>query len=285
MGDYLKRNHPGYLFTAPEKTINDHTLIKTVAGEYFRLFSFTENSHSVDVVETPEQAYKAAALFGGFTKRLAGLATEQLQITLPHFHDLSLRHNQFTDAVKQGNPDRIKESAVLIKAATENAGIVTTYKNLVAKSILKTRPTHHDTKISNVLFDDKGNGLCVIDLDTVMPGYFISDTGDMLRTMLSPVSEEETDMTKLEIRDEFYKAIYAGYLDEMRGELGEEEKKQFFYSGMYMLYMQGLRFLTDYLNNDIYYGASYPGHNFYRAKNQFTMLRLLQEKQTHLQRI
>lgn len=278
IAEYLKNNYPGYLFPGPLKNISGNTLTVTNSDEYFRLLPFVKNSHAVDVVETPEQAYKAAALFGGFTKRLTGLPPTSLKITLPHFHDLTLRYNQFKQSITEGNKERIAESADIIQQANENAYIVTAYEALQKKGILRIWATHHDTKISNVLFDDAGRGLCVIDFDTVMPGYFISDTGDMLRTMLSPVGEEEKDFKEIEVRDDFYQAIYNGYMDARKDEMDKEEQQQFFFSGLYMIYMQGLRFLTDHINNDIYYGAAYPGHNFNRAKNQFTLLKRLQEK-------
>ncbi|HYK56947.1 MAG TPA: aminoglycoside phosphotransferase family protein, partial [Flavisolibacter sp.] len=140
-------------------------------------------------------------------------------------------------------------------------------------------------KISNVLFDSEGKGICVIDLDTVMPGYFISDVGDMMRTYLSPVSEEETDFSKIIIREEFYKAIVQGYYSEMKEELTETEKQYFFYAGKFMIYMQALRFLTDHINDDVYYGAKYEGHNFARAHNQVILLQQLIRKQDRLHNI
>jgi hypothetical protein len=116
----------------------------------------------------------------------------------------------------------------------------------------------------------------------VMPGYFISDVGDMMRTYLSPVSEEETDFSKIRVRKDFYKAIVEGYYSEMREELTATEKNAFFYAGTFMIYMQALRFLTDYLNNDVYYGAKYAEHNFNRAQNQIVLLERLLENQSDL---
>jgi Ser/Thr protein kinase RdoA (MazF antagonist) len=157
----------------------------------------------------------------------------------------------------------------------QNKSIVDEYE--VCKTRLKTRCTHHDTKISNVLFDEFNKGLCVIDLDTVMPGYFISDVGDMMRTYLCPVSEEEKDFSKITVRKDFYDAIVNGYLSEMGAELSDIEKIYFHDAGKFMIYMQAIRFLTDHLNDDIYYGAKYPGHNFIRAGNQITLLQRLME--------
>lgn len=283
--EYLQQYYPNYLFAAPEKTLSGNTMIDTGTGEYYRMFPFVPGSHSVDVVATPEQAYEAALMFGGFTRRLAGLHTDKLRVTLPRFHDLPFRYAQFQQSIKEGSTNRIKQAANLVKVVTANATIVSTYEKMQAARLLRIRPTHHDTKISNVLFDAQEKGLCVIDLDTVMPGYFISDTGDMLRTMLCPVSEEEIDLTRIEVRDEYYRAIYTGYMEAMNAELDETERHQFFYSGIYMLYMQGLRFLTDYFNDDIYYKSQYPEHNFNRAKNEFTLLQRLQEKEKKYQKI
>ena len=150
--------------------------------------------------------------------------------------------------------------------------ILQTYTHLVTDSGMPLRVIHHDTKISNILFDDQQNGLCVIDLDTVMPGYYLSDVGDMMRTYLSPANEEEADFSKIHIRENFFSAVCKGYLSEMGNVLSETEKKYFIFSGELMIYMQAIRFLTDFLNNDVYYGTKYPGHNLNRARNQFTLL-------------
>ncbi len=130
------------------------------------------------------------------------------------------------------------------------------------------------------MFDRGYKGLCVIDLDTVMPGYFFSDVGDMMRTYLCPVSEEEKDLSKITVRKDFYEALVNGYRDAMKDELSEEESKSFLFSGKFMIYMQSLRFLTDYLNNDVYYGSKYEGHNFVRAGNQLVLLEKLEELST-----
>ncbi len=272
--NYLKEHFPVYLFVSPCKTVNGNDLVITGEG-YFRMFPFINNTRTIDVVETPQQAYEAAKQFARFTKLLKGFNASDLKITLPHFHDLSLRYKQFDEALKNGNPERIAQSKNLIDAIKQNKAIVDEYETCKAR--LKIRVTHHDTKISNVLFDEDDKGLCVIDLDTVMPGYFISDVGDMMRTYVCPVSEEEKDPLKISIRKEFYSAIVEGYLSEMGAELSEVEKNYLHFAGKFMIYMQALRFLTDHLNDDIYYGAKYKGHNFVRAANQLTLLQRLIE--------
>lgn len=285
IGNYLSKHHPGYLFVTPEKTLQQEDMLFINKEGYFRLFPFVAGSHTIDVVSTSSQAYEAAKQFGRFTKLLNGFNCEQLQITLPDFHNLPLRYQQFEKAVAEGNAERIQKTAATIAFLKEHRTIVAVSERIEKNSAFKKRVTHHDTKISNVLFDENDKGLCVIDLDTVMPGYFISDVGDMMRTYLSPVSEEETDFNKIEIRDDYFKAIAEGYLQEMNDELSADEKAHFVYAGKFMIYMQALRFLTDYLNNDVYYGSKYDGHNFMRAKNQVVLLQRLIEKEEQLSKM
>jgi Ser/Thr protein kinase RdoA (MazF antagonist) len=282
---YLKKHHPKYKFVAPISSREGDEMIYLKGEGFFRLFPFVSGSHSKDVVETPLQAYEAALQFGRFTSLLTGLDVNQLKITIPGFHDLSLRHEQFLCALENGNKKRIIQSRKSIDVLKEHVDIVEAYAEICRNPEFKLRVTHHDTKISNVLFDSEGKGICVIDLDTVMPGYFISDVGDMMRTYLSPVSEEEKDFSKIEIRDEFYEAIVQGYYDEMKDELTSTEKKYFFYAGKFMIYMQAIRFLTDYFNDDVYYSTRYPDQNYVRANNQLVLLQRLNEKEKKLSTI
>ena len=180
---------------------------------------------------------------------------------------------------------RIKESEDAILIIHENRNILEQYEKIKSNPDFKLRVTHHDTKISNVLFDENDNGLCVIDLDTVMPGFFISDVGDMMRTFLSPASEEEKELDKIIVREDFFRAILEGYLSEMKNELSKEEIAHFVYAGKFMVYMQAIRFLTDYINDDVYYGARYTGHNLVRALNQITLLKRLTEKEQRFDQI
>ena len=278
---YLKKHHPEYKFTEPVAALNGETLVHKEKG-YYRMFVFIENSHTIDVVETAEQAYEAAAQFGRFTSVFNGIDVHNLKITIPDFHNLSLRYQQFLVAIENGNPGRKRAANSLISTLRDHSSIVARYERISTGDNFLKRVTHHDTKISNVLFDENDRGICVIDLDTVMPGYFISDVGDMMRTYLSPVSEEETDFSRIEIREDFYVSIVNGYYSEMKDVLTDAERQHFFYAGCFMIYMQALRFLTDYLNNDIYYGEKYPDHNLVRAGNQAALLQHLLEKQHRL---
>jgi thiamine kinase-like enzyme len=284
IGDFLAKNHPGYLFASPCKTISGTDMVINNEG-FFRLFPFIKNSHTTDVVNSPFQAYEAARQFGRFTNLLLGFPVEKLKFTIPDFHNLTLRYSQFESALQQGNKQRIKDASPIISFLKEQYGIVSISEQINLNPGFKKRVTHHDTKISNVLFDDNEHGLCVIDLDTVMPGYFISDVGDMMRTYLSPVSDEEKDFSKIEIRDDYFKEIVDGYLGEMEKDVTAIEKKHMVYSGRFIIYMQALRYLTDYLNNDIYYVSKYEGHNLIRATNQVTLLKKIIEKEKFLQEI
>jgi Ser/Thr protein kinase RdoA (MazF antagonist) len=268
---YLSKTHPEYLFVSPLPALSGHSLIETSEG-YFRLFPFVENSHALNVLNKKEEAYEGAKQFGRFSKLLNDFDVKQLHITLPDFHNLTLRFDQFAAAVENASAARKEKSEDLISFIMAHADIVTTYKNIAERNEIPQRVIHHDTKINNVLFDQQNKGICVIDLDTVMPGYFISDVGDIMRTYLSSANEEETDLTKINVRKDFFKAIYDGYMEEMGDVLTSAEKSYFIYAGKFLIYMQAIRFITDYLQNDIYYGAKYEDHNLDRTKNQVTLL-------------
>jgi Ser/Thr protein kinase RdoA (MazF antagonist) len=282
---YLKEHSPGYLFVAPLPTLNNEDIFYADNHGYFRLLPFINGSHTLNVVTKPEQAFEAAFQFGKFTRLLSGFKATNLHITIPDFHNLSLRFQQFEDALKNGNESRIKQSKELIDNIKAHLGILTAFKKIQTSGQVKQRVMHHDTKISNVLFNQEGKGICIIDLDTLMPGYFISDVGDMLRTYLSPANEEEKDFSAIEVRDEVFRAIVNGYVNTMGGELTVEEQSLILYSGQFLIYMQAIRFLTDYINNDIYYGARYEEHNFTRAGNQLSLLKNLEDKAKVFQEI
>lgn len=277
IGEYLAVHAPEYLFVLPVSTVLGEELVHDETG-YYRLMPFIRNSRTYVVASSPEIAREAAREFGCFTRMLSGFDASRLKITLPDFHNLTLRYRQFEESLETGNRERISEASVEIQIVRNNKQIVAVFERIAKDPTFKKRVTHHDTKISNVLFDDKNHGLCVIDLDTTMAGYFISDVGDMMRTYLCPLSEEEKALADIQVRDEYFTAIANGYLEEMLDELSPAEIGHFVYSGEYMIYMQAVRFLTDYFNNDVYYGAKYEGHNLLRARNQLALLQCYQEK-------
>lgn len=272
IAQYLNQYFPEYLFAAPIKTVDYQEMIFIEGEGYFRLFPFITGTHTCTVVRTAEMAFEAAAQFGRFTKLLSGFNQSKLIETIPDFHNLTLRYNQFIKSIETAEAGRKEEAGEWIEKLKQHYNIVSEFLKLTQNPEFKKRVTHHDTKISNVLFNNEEKGVCVIDLDTIMPGYFISDVGDMMRTYLCAVSEEERDFKRISVRKEFFTAILEGYLSEMGSELSATEKELFFYSGKFSIYMQALRFLTDYLNNDVYYSEAYPGQNITRAINQIVLL-------------
>ena len=267
-------HHPEAAFVHPVASPGGATQYRHPAsGRYFRIFPFVTNTVSHDTVSDADTAFEAARQFGLFARRLSCLPLEAIRPSIPRFHDLDLRVAQFERSLGAGNRNRITASVGLIEQARANLGIAGAYRAALASGALRPRLMHHDTKISNVLFDARtGKGICVVDLDTVMPGTLLSDVGDMLRTYLCPVDENHRDSSDIMIRPEIYTAIEAGYLDGMGDVLTGGERALFDFSGKFMIFMQALRFLTDHLNDDVYYGAAYPGQNRDRAANQLTLL-------------
>lgn len=270
--NYLSKAKPEYLFISPIATLNGDSLVH-IDARYYRMFPFVEGSKSLNALKSADEAYEAAKQFAKFSKILADFEVTKLNITIPDFHNLSLRYDQYTAACRQAPADRLFQAKDCIAFINEQQEIVHTYFQISNDVNIPLRVIHHDTKISNVLFDNQAKGLCVIDLDTVMPGYFFSDVGDMMRTYLCGATEEETDFEKITIRKDFFTAVYRGYMEEMGDVLTLQEKQHFFNSGKFIIYMQGIRFLTDFLQNDCYYGAKYEGHNLNRATNQIVLLR------------
>lgn len=285
ISSFLTMHSPDYLFVSPIAATSGEYLVQNSSGDFYRLMPFVAGSHTIDTVSTRQEAYEAAKQFGRFTSLLSGFDTDELHYTLPDFHNLELRFEQFEAAYKQASTDRLAEAAQSIKDAFSHHDFVRTYQSIKGNRNIPLRVIHHDTKISNVLFDEDGKGLCVIDLDTVMPGYFISDVGDMMRTYLSPVNEEEKDLGKISIREDYFAAVMEGYFSEMAKELTPAEKELCLYAGKFMIYMQALRFLTDFLNGDTYYATSYPKQNLVRAQNQFTLLNRYLEAEENLSQI
>lgn len=271
ISSFLQANYPHYFFVKPVETKRGSQMLQW-ENAYYRVFPFVYGSITFPVLQNASQAFEAAHAFGTFTKNMELFNAANLHITLPDFHNVALRQLQFNEALKTGNPGRISACKMMISEIEKYQDITARYQSIAQSDQFLKRVTHHDTKISNVLFDEKDKAICIIDLDTVMPGYFISDVGDMMRTYLCPVSEEEKDTHKIGIRYEYYEAIREGYMSQMHSLLTPFEREHFFYAGKFLIYMQALRFLTDYLLNDRYYGATYPDQNKVRAHNQLVLL-------------
>ena len=277
--DHLKKHHPEYLFLGSIKTNGNQEMEYDDEGFPWRLFPFIEDTFTMDSVDTAEQAFSAAQEFARLTKNLNGVNVTDFEPTLDRFHDLSWRYEQFENALSNAFPERIEKAKNAIEQASRFAYLVDEYETLIASGDLVPRVMHNDTKINNILFNKNTNkAVCVIDLDTLMPGYFIYDVGDMIRTFVSPVSEEERDLSKIKIRESILTTLIEGYLSQMGDVLTEKEKTLIPFGGMMMVYMMGLRFLADFLNGDVYYHTTYPGQNLVRAINQLYFLDLLAKR-------
>jgi len=269
---HLKKENSNTILPAPLRT-KDNQQYSLLDSKFYRLIPFVENSHSIDRCTVPDEAYEAAKQFANFTFSFNTFDVRKLKPTIIDFHNLKFRWEQFRDALVNGNPERIKQSTQYICSLEDDFEIVSFYEKVQSAGSFLSRVTHHDTKISNVLFDEHQKGICVIDLDTVMPGYFISDLGDMFRTYLSSANEEEIDFHLVEARKDYYQAIIEGYKEKMADIMTADEINHLNYAGEFMIYMQALRFMTDYLNNDTYYNISYPENNLNRTINQLKLLK------------
>ncbi len=265
---------------------NEKSYVIDAENSYWRLYNFISHSKSVEVLEHQSQAFEAAKSYAQFQRNLLDLNPLDFYETIPDFHNLEYRFRQFEKALKEdvlGRAERVKSEIDFVIA---RASISTQVKELFNAQKIPHRITHNDTKLNNVLLDDKsGKGVCVIDLDTVMPGSVLFDFGDMIRTFTSPVAEDEKDTQKVVLRVEIFEEICRGYLSVLANDLTRSEKDNLVLGAKYMILMIGLRFLTDYLQGDTYYKTKYADHNLVRANNQFALLSDLEIKEEELNRI
>jgi thiamine kinase-like enzyme len=232
----------------------------------------------IGIAETTEQAKTTAKTFAEFTLAFQDLDAELLKETIPDFHNLSFRYKQFEDALKSGQKEKIQKATPLIEELKQRNRYANFYVIITESEEFPKRVMHHDAKIANILFSkETGEVICPVDFDTTMPGYFFSDLGDMIRSMACSLDENSTDFENISIRKDFYSAIIDGYLSVIEKQLTPSEKKYIHYAGILIIYMQALRFITDYLNGNIYYKTNYPEQNFDRAKNQLALLKKLEE--------
>jgi len=266
------------LVPAPVLTINKKLFWTDEDGNFWRATTFIKDSFSPSLPKNTEQAYLSAKCFATFTNALAGLDASQLNIIIPRFHDLAWRYFQFEEAIKNAHISRLLKSTHLIAEIRQRKNLVDFYTNITSDPGYKSRVMHHDCKISNILFDkETGKVICPVDLDTVMPGLFFSDIGDMFRTMSSTVEENSTRWEEIEVRKDFYKAIVKGYLEGIGNAFTTEELHHVHHAGLLMTYMQCTRFVTDFLNNDTYYKTTYPEQNLNRGLNQYILLERLEK--------
>ncbi|AWW00129.1 phosphotransferase enzyme family protein [Arcticibacterium luteifluviistationis] len=275
--EHLAKHNPDYLFLASIPTLENKNVFFD-GSHYWRLTKFVANSNTIDIVENPEAAHEAAKAFGELGKHLNGISIENFEESIVNFHNLDFRFEEFKTALENGLEDRKKHATAIIDFYLANDSILKVYNEFISQNTLPKRVQHHDTKINNVLLDKTSfKALAICDLDTLMPGYFISDLGDMVRTYTSSENEDSTNWDEVKLRPAYYEALIKGYLSEIETVLSPSEKANLHYAGQFMIYMQGLRFLSDYLQGDTYYPVKYDLHNFDRAKNQMLLLESLQQ--------
>jgi Ser/Thr protein kinase RdoA (MazF antagonist) len=263
---------------APVAASNGEWLLKDSKGAYWRATEYIANSYSPDGTDDARTAYNTGACFGRFTRSLAGIDLSQLQVLLADFHDLAYRYQQFEDVVANAIGMRLMRATHVIAELRQRKYLVDFYTSIKNNPAYPLRLMHHDCKISNILFDKNTKDvICPIDLDTIMPGKYFSDLGDMIRTMASTVDENSREWEHIDIKPDYYNAVVQGYLDGIGDELTPEEKENIHKSGLLMTYMQTLRFVTDFLMGDVYYRVSDPEHNLNRALNQLILLEKLED--------
>lgn len=267
-----------FIVPKPLKFLDATKLFCDSHERYWRIFDFIDGAQTFHTATNSIQARTVAQVFGSITSGFEFFDLNGLYSTIPGFHDLSLRFRQFKQSLHTKNYDRLLKSAPLIRELKARERYANFFDVITESAEFPKRVMHHDAKISNILFDeDSGKVICPVDFDTVMPGYFFSDLGDMIRSMAGSHDENSTEYDAIHIRSDFYKSIFDGYIGVMNKFLTTAEKKYIHFSGIIMIFMQSLRFLTDYLNGDIYYKINYPEQNFDRAMNQLTLLQRLEE--------
>lgn len=256
------------------------------AGGWWRCYLFIEGASTHDVIETPRQAGEASRAFGEFQKLLVDLPGGRLHETIPDFHHTRRRFEALQRARRADLHGRAAEARAELEFAAAREPLVDMLLDLQARGDLPERITHNDTKLNNVMIDDTTQtGLCVIDLDTVMPGLALYDFGDMVRSATNSAAEDERDMAKVHSRLAIFEALVEGYLAAARPFLNRAEIGCLALSGRLITFEIGLRFLTDFLEGDVYFKTRRPGHNLDRARNQFALLRSMEDQQTAMEAI
>ena len=242
-------------------------------GMYWRTYVFVDNVISYDRVPDEKTAYNLGKGIGNFQSELSDFDSSVLNIVIPHFHDMRLRYKQLQDAMKKDTRNRLRYVQTEVSFLLDNKERGEQIWDAFEKGIVPSRVTHNDTKINNVLFSEEtGEAACVIDLDTIMPGTILFDTGDMIRTACSTADEDERNTEKMKFSVPLYKALIKGYMESAGSFLTDEEKSLIKESGRTITQIMAVRFLTDYLAGDTYYKIAYEDHNLVRARTQIALM-------------
>ncbi len=254
-------------------------------GQYWRLYTFIDNAHSYNVVENTEIAHEGGKAFGLFMSLLADLPAEGLTETIPDFHNLEKRLATFDKSVEADTVNRVKDVSTEIEFVRARTKQMLTIPSLIKTGQLPLRITHNDTKFNNILFDSSNNALCIVDLDTVMPGSILFDFGDSIRTGANTANEDEKDLSKVDINLPIYEAYTKGFLRSTYSTLNKTEIDNLAFSARFMTFIIGLRFLTDFLDGDTYFRTKYPEHNLIRAKVQFRLIEQMEKNAVKMNQI
>lgn len=250
---------------------------------YWRIMIFIPRAKTYETVN-PEYSYYAGVAFGNFQAMLADIK-EDLGETIPDFHNMEFRLKQLQEAIEKDAAHRVEGVTYYLDEVSKRADEMCKAERLYREGKLPKRICHCDTKVNNMLFDEDGKVLCVIDLDTVMPNFIFSDFGDFLRTAGNTAAEDEPDLEKIHFNMDIFKAFAKGYLESAKSFLLPIEIENLPYAAALFPYMQCVRFLTDYINGDTYYKIKYPEHNLVRTKAQFKLLQSVEANQVEMQKI
>lgn len=261
------------------KAKDGKSFYKSECGEYFRSYVFIEDAQTYMLVENPKHFYNAGRALGKFQQYLSDFPAERLHETIPDFHNTEKRYETFLKAVKEDVKGRAKEVQDEIKFVTDRADDTKVLVNLLKENKLPLRVTHNDTKFNNVMIDDTtGEGICVIDLDTVMPGLSLYDFGDSIRSGAVTAEEDEIDLSKAWLSLELFENFTKGFMEAAGQSLTKVEIKYLPFSAKLLTFECGIRFLTDYLNGDVYFKIHREKHNLDRARNQFKIVADMEDK-------
>lgn len=255
-------------------------------GNCWRCYNFITGAHSCQSIDDPETFANAARAFGKFQCLLADYPSETLHETIPNFHNTLSRFADFEKAVSDniaGRADSVRDEIDFVLARRDDAGVLV---KLLEKGKLPLRVTHNDTKLNNVMFDNETDeGICVIDLDTVMPGLSLYDFGDSIRFGANTAAEDEKDLSKVSLSLPLYREYTAGYLSTAGQSLTPTEVEYLPFSAKLMTFECGMRFLTDYLNGDTYFRIAYDDHNLDRCRTQFRLVEDMERKMENMKAI
>ncbi|MEI8139226.1 MAG: aminoglycoside phosphotransferase family protein [bacterium] len=267
-------------------TRDGKTCFRDSEGNWWRMYLFVEGALTYDKVESVHQAYEAARAYARFQLYLADLPTPRLHETIPDFHNTPSRLNALQDVIQRDPCNRAVEVKEQITFVENRAASCGRLLERFARGEIPERITHNDTKFNNVMLDEKTwEGICVVDLDTVMPGLALYDFGDMVRSATASAAEDERDVKKIWMRMEIFEALANGYLSEASAFLNPAEREELVFSARLITMEIGMRFLTDYLQGDTYFKIKRPSHNIDRCRGQFKMVESMESQAEAMERI